>query len=332
MKSRSPQYRFDAQNPMVVGGQAVIEGVMMRAPGMIATAVRRPDGTIAVRKDAYATLGERWRAFKLPVLRGAAGLIEMLIVGLRSLNYSAEMALASAGPDETSPGQAGKRHSDDLKLALTLAVALAAALAIFFVTPLLITTLWFDVSQQPLAFNLIAGGIRLALFLAYLMAIAMMRDVKRLFEYHGAEHKAVFAFENGDELSPDGVMGYTRFHPRCGTSFLLVVMVVAILLFGLVDTGLILWLGRLSLPVRIAVHLPLIPLLGGISYEFIRVSARHADTAIGKLVVAPGLWLQRITTREPDRPEMEVAVAALRAALGRDQEVDTSYERQAAAL
>ena len=332
MESRTPEYRFDAQNPMVVGGQAVIEGVMMRAPGMVATAVRRPDGTIAVRKDAYHSLGERWKPLRLPVLRGAVGLIEMLVVGLRSLNYSAEIALASGNQDEAASGDAAIRRNEDMKLALTLAAALVAALAIFFVTPLLVTTLWFDVSQRPVAFNLIAGGIRLTMFLAYLLAISMMRDVRRLFEYHGAEHKAVFAFEHGDELSPEGVQGHTRFHPRCGTSFLLVVMIVAILLFGLVDTGLILWLGKLSLLVRIAVHLPLIPLLGGVSYEFIRLSARNADTTIGRIVVAPGLWLQRITTREPDRPEMEVAVAALRAALGMGEEVDATYRRQVAVL
>ena len=333
MGSQSLKYRFDAQNPMMVGGQAVIEGVMMRAPGMVATAVRRPDGSIAVWKEPYITLSEKRKFFRLPVLRGAVGLIEMLIVGLRALNFSADAALGSEetpgngigkAPGEKSPG-------DTLRLGLTLAAALLAGAAIFFLTPLVITTAWFHVDQQPLAFNLIAGAIRLTLFLGYLLAISMMKDVRRLFEYHGAEHKVVFTFERGDTLSVDSAARHTRFHPRCGTSFLLVVMLVAILLFGLFDTLLIYWLGALSLPIRIATHLPLIPILGGVSYEFIKISARKSDTLLGRLVVAPGLWLQRITTREPDESELEVALEALRLALGEEAAVPVPFAHQAAA-
>jgi uncharacterized protein YqhQ len=187
------------------------------------------------------------------------------------------------------------------------------------------------VDQQPLAFNLIAGAIRLTLFLAYLVAISRMKDVRRLFEYHGAEHKVVFTFERGEDLSVNSAAGHTRFHPRCGTSFLLVVMLVAILLFGLLDTVMIHWLGVLSLPIRIATHLPLIPILGGVSYELIKFSARKSDTFLGRLIVAPGLWLQKITTREPDGSELEVALEALRAALGAETAVPVTYARQAAA-
>ena len=314
------EQRFDAGNPMQVGGQAVIEGVMMRAPGMVATAVRRPDGSIAVRKDPYTSLAERNRVFKLPVLRGAVGLIEMLVIGLRTLNYSAEVAMNAS--EEAKAGDNGSHRSsragDSLRLALTLTVALGAGVAIFFLTPLVLTTMFFSVDQQPLAFNLIAGGIRLVLFLGYLIAIAALKDVQRIFEYHGAEHKAVFAFERGGALEPDAAACQSRFHPRCGTSFLLVVMLVAILMFGLFDAGVIALRGSMTLPLRIATHLPLIPLLGGISYEFIRISARHSGTALGRIIVAPGLWLQKITTREPDTSELEVAVAALRAARGED--------------
>jgi uncharacterized protein YqhQ len=335
MASESLKYRFDAQNPMVVGGQAVIEGVMMRAPGMVATAVRRPDGTIAVRKEPYLSLAEKRKFFRLPVLRGAVGLIEMLIVGLRALNFSAEAALETE-PGDSSAGENGKpsgegTSGENLRLGLTLAAALLAGTAVFFLTPLLITTAWFHVDQQPLAFNLIAGAIRLTLFLAYLVAISRMKDVRRLFEYHGAEHKVVFTFERGEDLSVNSAAGHTRFHPRCGTSFLLVVMLVAILLFGLLDTVMIRWLGVLSLPIRIATHLPLIPILGGVSYELIKFSARKSDTFLGRLIVAPGLWLQKITTREPDGSELEVALEALRAALGAETAVPVTYARQAAA-
>ncbi len=335
MASESLKYRFDAQNPMVVGGQAVIEGVMMRAPGMVATAVRRPDGTIAVRKEPYLSLAEKRKLFRLPVLRGAVGLIEMLIVGLRALNFSAEAALERE-PGDSSAGENGKpsgegTSGENLRLGLTLAAALLAGTAVFFLTPLLITTAWFHVDQQPLAFNLIAGAIRLTLFLAYLVAISRMKDVRRLFEYHGAEHKVVFTFERGEDLSVNSAAGHTRFHPRCGTSFLLVVMLVAILLFGLLDTVMIRWLGVLSLPIRIATHLPLIPILGGVSYELIKFSARKSDTFLGRLIVAPGLWLQKITTREPDGSELEVALEALRAALGAETAVPVTYARQAAA-
>jgi uncharacterized protein YqhQ len=335
MASQSLKYRFDARNPMMVGGQAVIEGVMMRAPGMVATAVRRPDGTIAVRKEPYISLAEKRKFFRLPVLRGAVGLIEMLIVGLRALNFSAEAALETDREDTSAGGNGNLpeegNSGENLRLGLTLAAALLAGAAIFFLTPLLITTAWFHVDQQPLAFNLIAGAIRLTLFLAYLLAISTMKDVRRLFEYHGAEHKVVFTFERGETLSIDSAAGHTRFHPRCGTSFLLVVMLVAILLFGLLDTVLIYWLGALSLPIRIATHLPLIPILGGVSYEFIKFSARKSDTLLGRLIVAPGLWLQKITTREPDGSELEVALEALRAALGEEALAPAAYARQAAA-
>jgi uncharacterized protein YqhQ len=335
MPLQSLKYRFDAQNPMVVGGQAVIEGVMMRAPGMVATAVRRPDGSIAVRKEPYISLAEKRKFFRLPVIRGAVGLIEMLVVGFRALSFSAEAALEQdrenmSGSGNGTPSGESKR-GENLRLGLTLAAALLAATAIFFLTPLVITTAWFHVDQQPLAFNLIAGAVRLTLFLAYLLAISAMKDVRRLFEYHGAEHKVVFTFERGEDLSVDAAAMQTRFHPRCGTSFLLVVMLVAILLFGLLDTVMMYWLGGLSLPVRIATHLPLIPLLGGVSYEFIKFSARKSDTFPGRLIVAPGLWLQKITTREPDANELEVALEALRAALGEESDAPAPRAQQAAA-
>jgi uncharacterized protein YqhQ len=249
----------------------------------------------------------------------------MLFIGVRTLNYSAEIALQDSGAPE-APGKNGGGNaygekrvvSENLRLGITVALSLVAGLALFFATPLLVTTSLFNVDQDPLQFNVIAGAVRITLLLIYLGAISLLKDVRRLFEYHGAEHKAVFAFERGENLDVVSAARQVRFHPRCGTSFLLVVALSAIVLFGIVDAMVIRWLGALTLPLRLATHLPLIPLVGGVSYEFIRLSARHTGSFLGRTLVAPGLWLQRITTREPDEKELEVALCALRSALGLD--------------
>ncbi|MBX2991919.1 MAG: DUF1385 domain-containing protein [Bacteroidetes bacterium] len=310
---------------MAVGGQAVLEGVMMRAPGMVATAVRRAGGDITVKKESQMPLSDKYPLLKLPVLRGAVGLVEMMVIGIRTLNFSAEVAMEDADKENNANGNANlkKPHSpskENLKLGLTVAFSLALGVAVFFVTPLAVTTFLFDVEQDPFWFNLIAGGVRISLLLAYLGVISMLRDIKRLFQYHGAEHKAVFAFEKGEELSVEAAAKQSRFHPRCGTSFLLIVMCTAIVLFSVLDVFLMRWLGELNVLIRIATHLPLIPVVGGISYEFIRWSAKRSETPFGKVIVAPGLWLQKITTQEPDESQLEVAVIALRCALGEDYE------------
>lgn len=326
--------KLEALQPMAVGGQAVLEGVMMRTPGMVATAVRKASGEIVVKKEPQTSLGERYPVFKLPILRGAVGLIEMMVIGIRTLNFSADVAMEDA---ERLPGANGDGRSeqtgslkDNLKLAATVAFSLAVGIAVFFVTPLAVTTFFFDVEQEPLWFNLIAGGVRVGLLLGYLAAISLLKDIRRLFEYHGAEHKAVFAFEKGEPLTVEAAARQSRFHPRCGTSFLLIVMFVAIALFSVLDALLIQWLGNLSVTIRIATHLPLIPLVGGASYEFIRTSAKHSETLIGRMVVAPGLWLQRITTKEPDGSQLEVALIALRCALGEDDIPSPSVQPAAA--
>lgn len=310
------QKGFDPNNPMQVGGQAVIEGVMMRAPGMVATAVRRSNGSIEVKKEPYRSIGERYAAFKLPVLRGAVGLIEMMVIGVKTLNYSASTAMEDTQPERN--GRAKSSSSESLRLGVTVFISLLVGLAIFFVTPLLVTTRLFSVEQDPLVFNLISGAFRIGLLLCYLTVISLMKDVRRLFEYHGAEHKAVFAFELGETLDVSSAARQVRFHPRCGTSFLLIVMFVSIVLFSLLDVVLIQWLGRITFPLRLATHLPLIPLVGGISYECIKASAKKSETILGKFVVTPGLWLQKITTKEPDERQLEVAVVALRCALGEE--------------
>jgi uncharacterized protein YqhQ len=338
----SVERKFDVNNPMQVGGQAVLEGVMMRAPGMVATAVRRANGDIVVKKEPYVSLAERYSALKLPILRGAVGLIEMLVIGTRTLNFSAAIAMKDVQGEH---GKNGKRLDDrrngrekrreNVKLGLTVAFSLLIAVTIFFVTPLVVTTRWFKVEQDPLWFNLISGGIRLLLLMVYLGAISLLKDIRRLFEYHGAEHKAVFAFELGRRLEVSEAARQIRFHPRCGTSFLLIVMFVAIMLFSLLDALLISWLGELNIIIRLATHLPLIPVVGGVSYEFIKFSAKRSKTTLGRIVVAPGLWLQKITTKEPDEKELEVALVALRCALGEDHVITSPvlwYEQRVIAL
>jgi uncharacterized protein YqhQ len=315
-------HRYSPEQPLQVGGQAVIEGVMMRGPRFLATAVRRRNGRIEVQREPYTGPGDRFRVFKLPVLRGAAGLVEMLSIGIRSLNYSARVAMEDEAATATSPVATDGKKQSGMALGLTVAVALLIGVALFFVTPLLLATLLFNVSQEALLFNLAAGFVRLVLFLAYLSGISLLKDVRRLFAYHGAEHKSVFAFELGQPLTAHAAALQSRLHPRCGTSFLLIVMLAAIVLFALVDSVLIAVLGTLTIGVRLAVHLPLIPLIGGLSYEVIRWTARHTGSSWGRLLVLPGLWLQLITTREPDEAQLEVALAALRAAIGEEEPVN----------
>jgi uncharacterized protein YqhQ len=336
MSDNHRSIKFDPEKPLAVGGQAVIEGVMMRAPGRIATAVRRSNGQIIVKKKEYKSLAERSKIFKLPILRGAVGLIEMMFIGIETLNFSAEVAMHDVEEAERAKGNGKaakpKKTASNVKLALTVLFSLVLGIAIFFITPLVVTTSLFDVEQQPLLFNLTSGAIRITILIGYLVAISLMKDVKRLFEYHGAEHKAVFTFESQGELIAEVAKQYTRFHPRCGTSFVLIVMLVSILFFAVLDTLLITWLGEISLLVRLLTHVPLIPFVGGVSYEFIRWSAKRSTTAIGKILVAPGLWLQRITTNEPTLDEIEVAVVALKCALGVEEFENVTFVEHATEL
>lgn len=328
--------RFDPNNPLQVGGQAVIEGVMMRAPGYIATAIRRSNGQIVVKKKEYISLSERYKIFKLPILRGAVGLIEMLFIGIETLNFSAEVAIQDLEAEERAKGNGKaikqKKSTSKVKLALTVLFALVLGVAIFFITPLLLTTELFDIEQQPLWFNLTSGIIRIIILIGYIAAISLMRDVRRLFEYHGAEHKVVFTFESQRDLKVETSQLFSRFHPRCGTSFILIVMLVSILFFAVLDSLLIMWLGNISLAVRLLTHIPLIPIIGGISYEFIRWSAKRSATLMGKFLAAPGLWLQRITTYEPNRDQLEVAIVALTCALGVDKLENVTFIQSSADL
>ncbi len=304
---------------ILLGGQAVIEGVMMRGPDAIAMAVRRQDGTITIHSEPFVPLSKRKRFWGLPVLRGVGGFFEMMVLGVRMLNLSASIAMKDLdGEDSPAPGKTRER----LGTAVALLVSLLFAVGLFFVLPLFVTTSLFDVSQDPLLFNLLAGGIRLTIFLGYLAAIARIPDVERLFMYHGAEHMTVFGYERLREVSVDAAAAQSRFHPRCGTSFLLIVVVASIVLFAFADTVVIAVIGTITLPLRLLWHLLLLPLVAGMAYEIIRYSARHAGSWLGRLITSPGLLLQRLTTRKPTTDQLEVAVAALEAALARPETKD----------
>ena len=308
---------------MPVGGQAVIEGVMMRSPKRIATAVRRANGKIEVRVDEFQSLIQKHKFLNIPVLRGAIMLIEVMIQGIKTLQWSADKAMEDAEEQEAAekgkPSKKGKKKGMSTAGAVfSMSMALLVGVAFFYVLPLYLTTALFDVEKQALTFNLFAGIIRIVFFLLYIWGISFMKDVRRLFEYHGAEHKTVFGFEDRVLLSPENLKPYTTFHPRCGTSFLAIVMVISLLFFAVVDTFIIWATGHISLSIRLAVHLPLIPVVGGISYEALKASAKNLQNPLVKLGIAPGLWLQRITTKEPDPEQLEVAIVALKSALGEE--------------
>jgi uncharacterized protein YqhQ len=314
---------YDPNKPMQVGGQAVIEGVMMRAPGSVATAVRRANGQVIVQYQKFQSFTEKHKWLNIPIVRGAIGLIDMMYLGVKTLNFSGEIAMLDAEAKESKKkditGNIGSKKKEkpasNLALAATLIFALGIGIGIFFILPLYLTTKVFAIEQTAVTFNLTAGAIRVVILLLYMSGISFMKDVKQLFRYHGAEHKSVFAFELKAKLEPDSVKEFSRFHPRCGTSFLLIVAFVAILSFSFVDIVLLRILGTLTLPIRLITHLPFIPIVGGLAYEIIKFSAKHGTTWWGKIIIAPGLLLQRITTKEPDTAQIEVALIALRCAL-----------------
>lgn len=305
-----------------IGGQAVVEGVLMRAPGRIAIAARAPDGTIAVQSRAFTPFSKRHPLLRYPVLRGAASLIEALYVGTQALNWSAGVQEKKAGESEgveelSEPTSLGQKAA----LVLTLVVSFTLALGLFQLLPYGIAAFVTGGSKNhpnnPLLFNGTAGAVRISLLIAYMWGLSFLPDVRRLFQYHGAEHKSIFAHESGAGLLPGSVEAQTRFHPRCGTSFILIVALVCVLFFSLFDAILLHGIGYAypNFLVRFAIHLPFVPLVAGLSFELLKLSARHQESAWVRPLVLPGLWLQRITTREPDDAQIEVAIASANAAI-----------------
>jgi uncharacterized protein YqhQ len=288
-----------------VGGQALLEGVMMRGKRSWGMAVRRPSGNITCHSFGLEPLAQRYRALRLPVVRGVATLGESLSLGMRALSMSANLAMV----DDTLEAEEaeGEQGFGWRELAVTFLVAILLAVGLFIVIPLAVVKYFEDTFSNPVVFNLVEGLIRIAIFVLYIVVVSRLPDLQRVFQYHGAEHKAIHALESGEELDPGHVQRFTTLHPRCGTAFLLVVMVVSILLFSLVGKPSLLWL--------VVSRLIGIPLVVGVSYEVIRYAGRHKDGPISRVVLWPGLALQRLTTRQPSLEQVEVAIVALKEVL-----------------
>ncbi|MCM0081202.1 DUF1385 domain-containing protein [Geomonas sp. Red32] len=284
-----------------IGGQAVLEGVMMRAPRSLAIAVRRPDGEISVKSETVVPLSERFPITKLPIVRGAVALFSSLITGIKALNFSANEAL---------PEEEGKKEElSGWAIGGTMAFAFGFGILLFFIMPLYLTKLMVPViGGSNIAFNLVDGVIRVAVFLVYIISISRMKDIQRVFQYHGAEHKSIFTFEAGEELTVENVKKYSCLHPRCGTSFLLIVMLVSILVFSLIPK---LWPFYFKAGARIV----LLPMIAGLSYEVLKWTAKRENNPFVRMLIAPGLALQRLTTREPDDSQIEVAIKSMQVAL-----------------
>ncbi len=354
---------MSAEKEIIVGGQAVIEGVMMRAPNSYAVSVRRPDGTIATKSARLPKLSEKYPILKIPVLRGSAVLIHSMILGVKALNFSATVAFEEAeseGKDTKTLDAVAKTgalaatsHAVDIEkletsgetqttLALMGSVVFGIGFSIFLfvVLPLLITNFLFvyfgwenapqvllnQTANQPwyldawhwlraymspvrpsFSFNLVDGVIRMIFFVVYIFLMTMIKDIRRVFEYHGAEHKTVYAWEAGDELLVENVKRYPRQHPRCGTSFLMLVMMVSVIVFSIVKFD--------SLLGNLFSRVALVPLIAGISYEIIKLAGKKEAGAFFSFITRPGMWLQNLTTKEPSDDQLEVAIHALKESL-----------------
>ncbi|MBC8204573.1 MAG: DUF1385 domain-containing protein, partial [FCB group bacterium] len=297
-----------------VGGQAVIEGVMMRSPVAVATAVRKSDGSISINHFLYKSLTKRKKFWGLPVIRGAVSLVEALYLGIKTLNWSAEEA------SEEEETKKKSRLRDTLLSALSIIIALAGGLALFMLLPYWVTGLIRDAGGSQFIFHAAAGLIRIILFLLYLLVISRWKEIARVFQYHGAEHKSIFAFEREGEVSVESAKRYSRFHPRCGTSFLLITAIIVIFLFAVIDSIIVPVFGEYRSPLhRLLAHLPFIPLVAGVAYEILKLSGKKQEQGIWRHLIKPGLWLQHITTNEPDEKQLEVAAAALKASLRTDE-------------
>jgi len=290
------------------GGQAIIEGVMMRGSKSVAIAVRDPSGQIVVQREPLNAFIYQGPISKIPVLRGLTALWDALVLGIRALMRSADIALGEEeGVEFSGPVAWG-----------TMALSLALGVGLFFLLPMFLVSLVDRYISSSLVSSAVEGVIRILLFIGYIAAIGLMPDIRRVFSYHGAEHKTINAYEDGATLEPASVARYSTAHTRCGTGFLLIVLVIYILITAP--------MGRPPLLIRLASRLITIPIVAGISYELMKFGARHYDNPLVKVLVAPGLALQRLTTREPDESMLEVAIASLKSVLAAEEEAEASAE------
>lgn len=305
-----------------IGGQAVIEGVMMRGPQSIATAVRKPDGEIALDVQ---TLGKirRSKLLKLPIIRGCINFFDSMIMGIKSLMYSAKFFDVDdeGNPTEEEPSRferwleekLGSEKAMNAAIYFSVCLSLVFSVVLFILLPAFIVGFLKDFIDNGIVLTLAEGVVRIAVFLLYLTLVSQMKDIKRVFMYHGAEHKTIHCYEHGEELTAENVRRHTRLHPRCGTSFLLIVMVISIIVFSFIS-----WENPIM---RIVLRLLLLPVVAGISYEIIKFAGRH-DNWFTRIISTPGMWLQYITTNEPDDSQIEVAIESLKAVIPTDRDED----------
>jgi uncharacterized protein YqhQ len=304
-----------------VGGQALIEGVMMRSPNFITAAVRKTSGDLTIKKDPFKSIGVRFRFLGVPFVRGVVNLFEMMIIGMKMLNFSATVQL-----DETPAETINTKTETDTtpkiskteqifttaSFVFSIVFALGLSLFLFKFLPLWITDLLSKsstvIKDNYLVYNLIDGGIKTVFFVTYIGILGLTPSLKRVFQYHGAEHKSIFTYERGLELTPENAAKQTRFHPRCGTSFILVVFMLSIFIYTFVPR-------HPDFYTNFGIRVLFLPLIAGISYEFLRFSAKNQQNRLVNLLTLPGLMFQRLTTKEPDHSQLEVALTALKAAL-----------------
>ncbi|HYN20368.1 MAG TPA: DUF1385 domain-containing protein [Thermoanaerobaculia bacterium] len=315
MKEPRPSRTTPADAELLIGGQALIEGVLMRSPGAYGIAVRRPDGSLAIQRGKVSPLAKRWPLLKLPLLRGVAVLFQSLFLGIQALNFSAlEAAVELPAEGEESVGKPAAKESSKWAVVGSMVVGLGLGVVIFLLVPLWLTELaqkYLFGEMPSLAFNLFDGVLRGLFFLIYIVAISRMKDIHRVFQYHGAEHKVVFAWESKNGLTVENARVQSRLHPRCGTSFLLFVLLVSIILFALIPK-------TAPFLIKFGGRLVLVPLIAGVSYEVLRLTAKRSASPVFAVLVAPGLALQRITTQEPTDDMLHVAIVALEEALRED--------------
>jgi uncharacterized protein YqhQ len=296
---------------ILVGGQAVIEGVMMRVPGAYSTAVRDPKGKLKLKKEKFTSITESSKFWSKPIFRGIASLYEAMKMGMSTLQWSADITY----PEESSNNSYFSKHLNTL----TTFLSISLAILLFMVLPMWLTTQLLNIEKDAVLFNLSSGTFRILFFIIYLFLISRINDVSRLFQYHGAEHKVVYNFESGQDISIKNAQSFSTKHPRCGTSFMFIVLLSAIFVFAVVDTMTIYFFGKISLSIRLLSHLPLIPFVSGVGYELIKITSK-SDSIIFRTLKKPGILLQNITTREPDDKMIEVSIAAIKDAFGDEYE------------
>lgn len=302
-------------NPKSVGGQALIEGVMMKGPDELAIAVRKADGEIVVKKEPVSKI-EKSKLYKIPIFRGVIAFFNSMITGVRAITYSAEFFEEGNLQEEKSKFEKWLEEkfgdkADDIITYFSVALALAMALLIFMFIPTFLINFLKNIFTNQLILSGFEGTLKILMFIAYIIIISRMKEIRRVFEYHGAEHKVIYCYESGKPLTPENAREFTTLHPRCGTSFLLFVMVISIILFS--------FIGWESPVERIITKLILLPLVAGISYEIIKFAGK-SKSKIVCILSYPGMMLQKLTTNEPDDSQLEVAIAALKSILEKDKD------------